>query len=205
MLGRGFEGSGVLEDPKEQATAAELAHAAAELDKMRASHVNYVQFHESGDVVTFLTAVFENLASNTKRRRLASLKLDVVENRQENKSTQLPCQRLAWRSVWRVAEQTFQMSALALGAARLPIQELNLFCNDFTGYCSLPCNQFGRCEWSARGVVFTLAGVESLSISVSDRVPNEIAHDVVATGREDNRKPRCRQTYINSGRAEEAG
>lgn len=182
MLGRGCEGSGMLDEPKEQATAAELSHVATALDRMRETHVDYIQFHESGDDVTLLTAVLENLASNTKRRGLASLKLDVAEYRQDTKTTQPASNRLAWKSVWHMAEQTFQIFAVALGAARLPIQELNFFCNDFSGHCSLQCHQLSRCEWETSGVIFALASVESLSISLSDRVLNETTHDALATG-----------------------
>jgi hypothetical protein len=81
-----------------------------------------------------------------------------------------------------MAEQTFHTAMRSLGAALLPVRELNLFCNDFSGRCSLECNQLSRCDWRAKGVVFTLASVESLAISISDRVLDETAHDALATG-----------------------
>lgn len=56
------------------------------------------------------------------------------------------------------------------------------FATIFLAIENLQCNQLSTCEWDARGVVFALARVESLSISLSDRLLNETAHDVVATG-----------------------
>ncbi|KAF2164398.1 hypothetical protein M409DRAFT_25276 [Zasmidium cellare ATCC 36951] len=182
MVGRGCEGSGMLDEPSEPGTAANLAHAAAELDNMRRKQADYYHFHESGRDVTLLTSALKNLAANTKRQGLASLSIDVVEYRQDTTTTQPATHRLAWRSVWRMAEETFHTFTVSLGAARLPIQELNLFCNDFSGHCSLQCNQLSRCDWLASGVAFTLANVESLSISISDRVLNETPNDAGSTG-----------------------
>lgn len=81
-----------------------------------------------------------------------------------------------------MAEQTFHTFTLALGGALLWIRNLNFFCNDFSGHCSIQCNHLSRCDWSASGVVFTLATVESPSISVSDRILDETAHDALSTG-----------------------
>lgn len=182
MLGRGCEGSGMLDEPSEPANAAELAHAAAELNTMRDKYADYEQLHGSGSDVALLTDVFNNLAANTERRGLISLSIDVVEYRQDTKTTQPAPDRLAWRSVCHMAEQTFHTFTLALGGALLPIRELNFFCNDFSGRCSIQCHQFSRCDWNAGGIGFTLATVESLSISISDRVLDETAHNALSTG-----------------------
>lgn len=182
MLGRRCEGSGMLDEPSEPANAAELAHAAAELNTMRNKHADYEQLHASGSDVALLTDVFNNFAANTKRRGLISLSIDVVEYRQDTKTTQPASGRLAWRSVWHMAEQTFHTFTLALGGALLPIRALNFFCNDVSGRCSIQCHQLSRCDWSASGIVFNLATVESLSISISDRVLDETAHDALSTG-----------------------
>ena len=182
MLERGCEGSGMLDEPTEPGTEAELAQATAALNTMQSNQADYDQLHEAGGDVALLAEVFQNLAANTKRHGLASLSLDVVEYRQDAQTPQPASDRLAWRSVWHLAEQTFHTVTCSLGAALLPVQELNLFCNDFSGRCSLECNQLSRCNWRAKGVVFTLASVESLAISISDCVLDETVHDALATG-----------------------
>lgn len=183
-LGRGCEASGTLDnEPTEPATDAELARATAALDSMQPKQADYDQLHEAGgNVVALLAGIFRNLAANSKRRGLASLSLDVVEYRHDAQTPQPASDRLDWRSVWHMADQTFHTVTRSLGRALLPIQELNLFCNDFSGRCNLDCNQLSRCDWLAKGLVFTLASVESLELSISDRVLDETAHDALATG-----------------------
>lgn len=85
----------MLEEPKEQATSAERSHVIGKLYGMRRDHVNHIKFRDSGDDVTLLTAVFENIAANTKRCGLASLKLDVAEYRQDTRTRQTAPHRLA--------------------------------------------------------------------------------------------------------------
>jgi hypothetical protein len=183
MLERGCEASGMLDESTERPTETELARATAALNTMQSKQADYDQLHDvGGDVVALLAGIFQNIAANTKRHGLASLSLDVREYRQDAQTPQPASDRLAWRSVWHIAEQTFHTVTRSLGATLLPIQDLNLFCNDFSGRCSLQCNQLSRCDWSANGVVSTLASVESLAISISDRVLDETAHDALATG-----------------------
>ena len=182
MLGRGCEESGMLDEPAEPGTEAELARATAALNTMQSKQADYDQLHKSGGDVALLAEVFQNLAANTKRHGLVSLSLDVTEYRQDAQTPQPAPDRLAWRSIWQIAEQTFHTIRCSLGAASIQTQELNLFCNDFSGRCSLECNQLSRCDWRTEGVVFTLANVESLAICISDRVLDETAHDALATG-----------------------
>lgn len=183
MVRRGSEGSGVMDKPTEAGTAKDLEHTAAELDQMRRLRDDYSQFHDSGAVAS-LTGIFENLAANTKRRGLASLSIDVAEYRHDATTPQPASHRYAWRSVWRTAEATFHTFIRSLGVvtSRLPIKQLNFFYNELSGHCSLQCNQLSRCDWHASGLTSTLAGLESLSLSISDRVLDETAHDAVATG-----------------------
>jgi hypothetical protein len=183
MLERGCEASGMLDESTERPTETELARATAALNTMQSKQADYDRLHDvGGDVVALLAGIFQNIAANTKRHGLASLSLDVREYRQDAQTPQPASDRLAWRSVWHMAEQTFHTVTRSLGATLLPIQDLNLFCNDFSGRCSLQCNQLSRCDWRAKGLVFTLTGVESLELSISDRVLDETAHDTLATG-----------------------
>ncbi|PIA99521.1 hypothetical protein CB0940_03034 [Cercospora beticola] len=71
---------------------------------------------------------------------------------------------------------------LSLAGTNLSLRHLNLFHNYFSGHCSLECNELSFCDWQADGVAFTLASLESLSISISDRILHETRHDRTATG-----------------------
>ncbi|PPJ57959.1 hypothetical protein CBER1_09419 [Cercospora berteroae] len=182
MVGRGSEANGLLELPKEAGTPIELEHAARESQILQAKQADYHRMHGDGEDVALLTRIFRNLAANTKRRGLKCISTDVVEYRKDSKTPQHASQRLAWRSVWHMAAETFHTLMLALAAASLPVDELNIFCNDYSGHCSLACNEVSGCDWQAKGTALALANVQSLSISISDRILDETEHDISATG-----------------------
>ncbi|WPB05189.1 uncharacterized protein RHO25_009839 [Cercospora beticola] len=168
--------------PEQPCSEAELAHAAEELQLLRAKRADFASFHGAGDAVKLLTRILLNLAARPQQPGLKRISTDVIVYREDSKILEDMSRRPGWRSVWQKAAETFHTLILALDTVSLRVQELKIFCNDFSGNCSLQCVELSRCNWQTNGIAFTLANLEVLSISVSDRILNETKYDVSSTG-----------------------
>ncbi|GIZ44701.1 hypothetical protein CKM354_000789200 [Cercospora kikuchii] len=168
--------------PEQPCSEAELAHAAEEIQLLRAKRAGFASFLGAGDAVKLLTRILLNLAARPQQPGLKRISIDVVVYREHSKIPEDMSQRPGWTSVWHKAAETFQTLMLALDAVSIRVQELKIFCNDFSGNCSLQCVELSRCDWQTNGIAIAFVNLEALSISVSDRILNETRYDVSSTG-----------------------
>ncbi|OBT67777.1 hypothetical protein VE03_03453 [Pseudogymnoascus sp. 23342-1-I1] len=122
--------------------------------------------------ISLLSQAFNALAKNSPTGKLESLSLEVTVSPAFQHRHQPPRAHASfeWRPVWMAAVDTFLMAIPSLAGRRIQIDSLTIFNGPEQQRCSLPCDVLAKIDWDAPGLPKALSSVQTLSISLSNRV-----------------------------------
>lgn len=139
-------------------------------------HNSKPQYGPAETELDLLSQAFNGIATNMKSGELLSLSLEVAVVQDDAEQRLLPAAvaRGEWKFVWQSAAQTFHTTLLALTASRLPLEKLDVFNDRQSQSCSLACDELGRIDFQDKGLAISLSSLKSLSISLSDRIIEDL-------------------------------
>ncbi|GFG18236.1 hypothetical protein IFM61606_04027 [Aspergillus udagawae] len=140
----------------------------------------YERLLESGELVHILGNVFKNITTNNSTGKLSSLSLEVIVYLSNAKDELAPLTGGPWRPIWQMAAETHRISFSALKDSNLEIDSLNIFNRAGLQRCSIAGNELSSIDYAAEGLIIPLRSLESLAISVSERILRVTLEDLLS-------------------------
>ncbi|KAF7117606.1 hypothetical protein CNMCM5793_006698 [Aspergillus hiratsukae] len=150
-----------------------------DLETLQQRRRDYEQLLESGELVHILGNVFKNIAANNSTAKLSSLSLELIVYLSNAKDELAPLAGGPWRPIWQMAAETHRIVFSALTDSNLEINSLNIFKRAGLHRCSIAGNELSSIDYAAEGLVIPLRSLESLSISVSERILDVTLDDLL--------------------------
>ncbi|KAL4960789.1 F-box domain protein [Aspergillus stella-maris] len=132
--------------------------------------------HASGYDVLLLSQVFRNLMVHGRRKGLRSLSLTVVVYREDAQKRLLPADGGGWKLIWQAATDTFHTALGALTTSGIAVQRLDIY--NSVQRCSLSGNEPHSVNFGFNALATSLASLETLAVSFSDRAINVYNEDI---------------------------
>jgi hypothetical protein len=155
---------------KEEGNGNMKRKAQQDLEILEQRQADYEQLHESGTDVSLLGEAFSNIVASNETERLLSLSLEVVVYREDAQKRLPPLAGGSWKFIWQSAADTSHTVLRSLAASELPMEKLNIFNDRQFQRCSLACNELGSIDFEHKVLAISLASLNSLSVSFSDRI-----------------------------------
>lgn len=121
-----------------------------------------------GEDVSLLSQALASLAEHGVRLR--TICLEVAVFRLDATTPLLPLYGGGWKHIWAAAGSLTKALFASLAASGTCVAELNVFDTARMQRCSVPCDVFSTLDFSSDATRTTLANLESLSISISDKI-----------------------------------
>jgi hypothetical protein len=141
-----------------------------DLETLQQRRRDYEKLLESGELVHILGNAFKNIAANSSTGKLSSLSLELVVYLSNAKDELAPLAGGHWGPIWQMAAETHRIVFSALKDSNLEINSLNIFNRPDLHRCSIASNELSSIDYAAEGLITPLRSLESLSISVSERI-----------------------------------
>ncbi|KAL4948284.1 hypothetical protein BDW69DRAFT_189415 [Aspergillus filifer] len=164
-------------ETRNQATDAKAQQDLAVLTKRQKG---YETMRASGYDVRLLSQIFRNLIARGRYRSLRSLSLAVVVYREDAQKRLAPIEGGGWMPIWQAATDTFHTALAALAKSGILVQKLDIY--NSLKRCSLACNEPSAVDFESNALATSLASLETLAVSFSDRVINLYVEDFGQTG-----------------------
>lgn len=140
------------------------------LSALSQQHRDHSRFISRREHVALLSQAFRSLTSHGVHLRL--LTAEVIVYRVDTHTPILPLYGGGWKRIWAAASTGFEAIFASISTG-LTIQHLELFTGIRMLRCSLPCDQFTGVNFDSAQFDIFLGNLESLSMSVSDKVINQ--------------------------------
>lgn len=147
--------------------------------------------------ISLISHAFDALAKNGPTGKLESLSLVVTVSPDLQHRHQPTRAHVSydWRPVWIAAVDTFLTAIPSLAGSQIQIESLTIFNSPEQQRCSLPCDVLSNFNWNTPGLPKSLSSIQSLSISLSNRVfkTDEFADDDASGLNPDNNNSHLHQ------------
>ncbi|KAL2820344.1 hypothetical protein BJX63DRAFT_444613 [Aspergillus granulosus] len=150
-----------------------------DIEALQQRRRDYEHRLESGELVHILDKVFKNIAANSSTGKLSSLSLELIVYLSNAKDELAPLAGGPWRPIWQMAAETHRLIFSALKDSNLEIDSLKIFNRAGLHRCSIAGNELSSIDYAAEGLIIPLRSLESLSISVSERILDVTLDDLL--------------------------
>ncbi|KAL3462350.1 hypothetical protein BJX64DRAFT_259363 [Aspergillus heterothallicus] len=159
-----------IEDLEEAVLATPDDPRKTDLETLQERQRSYEQLLESGKLAQILRKAFKNIATNNSTGKLISLSLELIVYLTNAQDELAPLAGGPWRPIWKIAAETARLVFSALRDSNLRIDHLTIFNSAGLHRCSIAGNKLSSLDYAIEGLVIPLHSLQSLSISVSERV-----------------------------------